>query len=58
MIYGYHLIICLFLIIVQTTLVVGGGPAYLYDLLAPFVVYLGVHRLPRRSPTAFYIHQT
>lgn len=49
MIYGYHLIICLFLIIVQTTLVVGGGPAYLYDLLAPFVVYLGVHRLPREA---------
>lgn len=49
MIHGYHLIICLFLIIFQTTLVVGGGPAYLYDLLAPFVVYLGVHRLPREA---------
>ena len=49
MIYGYHLSICLFLIIFQTTLVVGGAPAYLYDLLAPFVVYLGVHRLPREA---------
>lgn len=49
MIYGYHLTICLFLIIFQTTLLVGGGPAYLFDLLAPFVVYLGVHRLPREA---------
>ncbi|MBC2712420.1 MAG: hypothetical protein HGJ94_15980 [Desulfosarcina sp.] len=49
MIYGYHLIICLFLIIFQTTLLVGGGPAHLYDLLAPFVVYLGVYRLPREA---------
>ena len=49
MIYGYHLIICLFLIIIQTTLVAGGGPADLYDLLAPFVVYLGVHRRPQEA---------
>lgn len=49
MIYGYHLIVCLFLIIFQTTLLVGGGMVHLYDLLAPFVVYLGVYHLPRRA---------
>ncbi|MCB2149032.1 MAG: hypothetical protein KQI81_21305 [Deltaproteobacteria bacterium] len=49
MIYGYHLIVCLFLIIFQTTLLAGGGPAHLYDLLAPFVVYLGVHHSPRAA---------
>lgn len=49
MIYCYHLVVCLFLIIAQTTMLAGGGPAYLYDLLAPFVVYLGVHRLPRQA---------
>jgi rod shape-determining protein MreD len=47
MIYGYHFIICLFLIIFQTTLLVGGGTVHLYDLMAPFVVYLGVYHLPR-----------
>lgn len=49
MIHVYHLIVCLFLIIFQTTLLVGGGPAYLYDLLAPFVVYLGITRRPREA---------
>lgn len=49
MILGYHLIVCLFLIIFQTTLLLGGGPANLYDLLAPFVVYLGAYRLPREA---------
>jgi rod shape-determining protein MreD len=49
MIYGYHLIICLLLIIFQTTLLAGGDTAHLYDLLAPFVVYLGVYHLPRRA---------
>jgi cell shape-determining protein MreD len=49
MIYGYHLTICLLLIIFQTTLAAVGGPPYLYDLLAPFVVYLGIHRLPREA---------
>jgi hypothetical protein len=49
MIHVYHLGVCLFLIIIQTTLMVGGGPANLYDLIAPFVVYLGIHRLPRES---------
>ena len=47
MIYGYHLIICLLLILFQTTLLAGGGAAHRYDLLAPFVVYLGVYHLPR-----------
>lgn len=49
MIHGYHLIVCLFLIVFQTTLLLGGGPAHLYDLIAPFVVYLGVYRLPREA---------
>jgi rod shape-determining protein MreD len=49
MIVVYHLIVCLFLTLVQTTLFVGSGPAYLYDLLAPFVVYLGVHHRPREA---------
>jgi hypothetical protein len=35
------------LIIFQTTLLAGWGPGHFYDLLAPFVVYLGVHHLPR-----------
>jgi hypothetical protein len=49
MILGYHLIICFFLIIFQTTLVAGGGRVHLYDLFAPFVVYLGAYRLPREA---------
>ena len=49
MIHGYHLIVCLFLIIFQTTLLLGGGAVNLFDLLAPFVVYLGVYRLPREA---------
>lgn len=49
MIHGYHLIACLFLIICQTTLALGGGALHLYDLLAPFAVYLGIHRLPREA---------
>jgi rod shape-determining protein MreD len=49
MIHGYHLIVCLFLIIFQTTLLVGSSLTYLFDLLAPFVVYLGVYRLPREA---------
>jgi rod shape-determining protein MreD len=48
MIYGYHLIICLFLIIFQTT-VLAEAPAHLYDLLSPFVVFLGVCRRPREA---------
>ena len=49
MIYAYHLIVCLILILFQTTLLAVGGPAHFYDLLVPFVVYLGVHRLPREA---------
>ncbi|WP_155319844.1 hypothetical protein [Desulfosarcina alkanivorans] len=37
------------LIIVQTTVLAGGGPSSAYDLLAPFVVYMGVYRLPREA---------
>jgi len=49
MIYGYHLIVSLLLIIFQTTLLAGGGTLHLYDLMAPFVVYLGVYHHPRRA---------
>jgi hypothetical protein len=49
MIHVYHLFVCLFLIIFQTTLLVGSSSAYLFDLLAPFIVYLGVYRLPREA---------
>ena len=49
MIYGYHLSTCLFLIIIQTSVLAGGGAPHLYDLLAPFVVFLGVYRLPREA---------
>ena len=47
MIYGYLLIVGLFMIILQTTLLVGGGAACLYDLMAPFVVFLGIYHRPR-----------
>lgn len=46
---AYHLIICLSLIIFQTVLLAGGGPLHFYDLLAPFVVYLGVRHPPRQA---------
>ncbi len=49
MIYIYLLVVCFALIILQTTLLVGGGPAAMYDLLGPFVVYLGVHRPVREA---------
>ena len=49
MIYAYHLIICLLLIVLQTTLLAVVGPDNLYDLLVPFVVYLGAHRMPREA---------
>lgn len=49
MIVAYHLTVCLLLILFQTTLLVSGGPSYLYDLLAPFVVYLGIYHLPREA---------
>ena len=47
MIYAYLLIVGLLMIILQTTLLVGGGPASLYDLMAPFVVFLGVYHPAR-----------
>ena len=49
MIIAYHLIACLVLILVQTTLLAVGGPSNLYDLLAPLVVYLGAYRRPREA---------
>lgn len=49
MIYAYHLSVCLILILFQTTLLAVGGPVHFYDLLVPFVVYLGAHRLPREA---------
>jgi rod shape-determining protein MreD len=49
MTHGYHLMICLLLIIVQTTLVAVIGPTNMYDLLGPFVVYLSVYRRPREA---------
>jgi cell shape-determining protein MreD len=49
MIYVYHLVVCLFLILFQTTLSTVCGPTCLYDLLVPVVVYLGVYRLPREA---------
>lgn len=49
MIHVYHLAVCHLLILLQTILLLGAGPGYLYDLIAPFVVYLGVYRLPREA---------
>ena len=49
MIYAYHLTICLLLILLRTTLLAIDDPIYLYDLLVPFVVYLGVHRSLREA---------
>lgn len=49
MIYAYLLAVCLFMILLQTTLLVGGGAVHLYDLMAPFVVFLGIHHRPREA---------
>ena len=46
---AYHLVLSLLLILFQTTLLPAGGSAFLYDLLVPFVVYLGLHRNPRQA---------
>jgi rod shape-determining protein MreD len=46
---AYHLIVCLLLILVQTTLLAVVGPSQSYDLLAPLVVYLGVYRPPKQA---------
>jgi len=48
MIYVYHLFICFFLIIFQTT-ILADLPVHFYDLIAPFMVYLGVFRRPREA---------
>jgi len=49
MIYAYHLIVCLFLIVCQTTLLAGGNQIVPYDLLGLFAVFLGIHRPPREA---------
>ncbi len=47
MITAYHLILSLLLILFQTTVLTAVGSIYLYDLLVPFVVYLGLQQHPR-----------
>jgi rod shape-determining protein MreD len=49
MITAYHLVVCLLLILAQTTLLALAGPPKGYDLLAPLVVYLGVYRRPKQA---------
>ena len=49
MIFAYHLILSLLLILVQTTVLWITGSAGLYDLLVPFVVYLGIQATPRQA---------
>ena len=49
MITAYHFILSLLLILFQTTVLTVGGSAGLYDLLVPFVVYLGMHRNLREA---------
>ena len=50
MIYCFHILVCLCLILLQTTLM----PYFsifnhFYDLLIPFIVYLGIHRSAREG---------
>ena len=49
MIYAFHLIVCLLLVLFQTTLLAVGGPIHFYDLLVPFVIYLGAYRPPKEA---------
>ncbi|MGA6924414.1 MAG: hypothetical protein WBY88_01965 [Desulfosarcina sp.] len=49
MIIAYHLTLGLLLVIFQTVLLAGSGPAHFYDLLAPLVVYLGVYHRAREA---------
>ncbi|MGD8702076.1 MAG: hypothetical protein PVG51_05790 [Desulfosarcina sp.] len=49
MIYLYHVTLSLLLILFQTTLLAIHDPVCLYDLLVPFVVYLGVNRSLREA---------
>lgn len=49
MITTYHLIVCIALILFQTTLLAVIGPLHLYDLVVPFVVFLGVYRPPKEA---------
>ena len=46
---AYHLFLSLLLILIQTTALTFGGSVHLYDLLVPFVVYLGIHRTLRQA---------
>ncbi len=48
MIHVYHVFLGLFLIIFQAT-VLADLPVHFYDLVAPFMVYLGVFRRPREA---------
>lgn len=50
MIYLVHILICLILVVVQTTVMpVLLPPPLMYDLLLPFVVYLGLNESPGRA---------
>ena len=48
--YGFNIGICLFLVILQTTIMPHlSVPGRFYDLLVPFIVYLGLFRSVRES---------
>ena len=48
--YGFNIGICLFLVILQTTIMPHlSVPGRFYDLLVPFIVYLGLSRSVRES---------
>jgi rod shape-determining protein MreD len=48
--YGFNIGICLFLVILQTTVMPHlSVPGRFYDLLVPFIVYLGLSRSVRES---------
>jgi len=48
--YGFNIGICLFLVILQTTVMPHlSVPGRFYDLLVPFIVYLGLFRSVRES---------
>ena len=49
MITAYHLILSLLLILFQTTALTAVGLVSFYDLLVPFVVYLGLQQHPREA---------
>jgi len=50
MIYCFHILVCLCLILFQTTLMPHFSIFnHFYDLLIPFIVYLGIHRSAREG---------